>query len=74
MTCSMILVMGLGPRFHVSFSYNSPLCVLHFQVWFFVWISVVSLFFSSSFPSVFFICLFIYNLFTMVSTFNQTLA
>jgi hypothetical protein len=40
----LLLVMGLGPRFCVF----SPLCTLHFWVWPFVWISILSFFFSCS--------------------------
>jgi hypothetical protein len=35
--CFVLLVTGLGFRFHVFSSYDSPLWVLHFGGWSFVW-------------------------------------
>ncbi len=49
MTCFMLLVMGLGPRFCVFSCLGSPLCVLHFRVWAFVWTTVLFFFFSCVF-------------------------
>jgi hypothetical protein len=51
-TCFVLLAMGLGPKFLDFSSFRAPLCAfLRFQVWSFVWIWVLSFFFSCSLSS-----------------------